>query len=47
MIGAPGHGKDVVDRINACDKRYLMGKCVWLVHQRVIINNQERILIQW
>ena len=28
MIGAPGHGKDVVDGINACDKRYLMGKCV-------------------
>ena len=26
MIGAPGHGKDVVDGINACDKRYLMGK---------------------
>ena len=46
-IEAPGHGKDVVDRINACDKRYLMGKCVWLVHQRLIINNQERILIQW
>ena len=28
MIGAPGHEKDVVDGINACDKRYLMGKCV-------------------
>ena len=28
MIGAPGHGKDVVDGINACDKKYLMGKCV-------------------
>ena len=28
MIGSPGHGKDVVDRINACDNRYLMGKCV-------------------
>ena len=28
MIGAPGHGKDVVDGINACDKRFLMGKCV-------------------
>ena len=28
MIGAPGHGKDVVDGINAFDKRYLMGKCV-------------------
>ena len=47
MIRVAGHGKDVVDRINACDKRYLMGKCVWLVHQRLIINNQERILIQW
>ena len=23
MIGAPGHGKDIVDAINACDKRYL------------------------
>ena len=22
-IGAPGHGKDVVDGLNACDKRYL------------------------
>ena len=28
MIGAPGHGKDVVDGINACNKRFLMGKCV-------------------
>ena len=28
MIGAPGHGKDVGDRINACDKGYLMRKCV-------------------
>ena len=25
MIGAPKHGKDVVDGINACDKRYLIG----------------------
>ena len=22
MIGTPGHGKDVIDGINACDKRY-------------------------
>ena len=28
MIGALGHGKDVIDEINACDKRYLMGQCV-------------------
>ena len=28
MIGAPRHGKDVIDRINACGERYLMGKCV-------------------
>ena len=26
-IEAPGHGKDVVDGINACDKKYLLGKC--------------------
>ena len=26
MIGAPGHGKDIVDAINACDKRYLKEK---------------------
>ena len=26
MIGASGHGKDIVDAINACDKRYLKGK---------------------
>ena len=26
MIGAPGHGKDIVDSINACDKRYLKEK---------------------
>ena len=26
MIGAPGHGKDIVDGINACDKRHLKGK---------------------
>ena len=26
MIGDPGHGKDVVDGINACDKRYFMGE---------------------
>ena len=26
MIGAPGHGKDIVDSINVCDKRYLKGK---------------------
>ena len=31
-IGALGHEKDVVDGINAYDKRYLMGKDVWLVH---------------
>ena len=28
MIGAPGHEKDVVDGINACDKIYLMRKYV-------------------
>ena len=28
MIGAPGHGSDVLDGINTCDKQYLMGKCV-------------------
>ena len=28
MIGALGHGKDMVDGINACGKRYLMGKFV-------------------
>ena len=28
IIGAPGHGKDVVDGINACGKKYFMGKCV-------------------
>ena len=26
MIGDPGHGKDMVDGINVCDKRYLMGE---------------------
>ena len=26
MIGAPGYGKDIVDVINACDKRYLKEK---------------------
>ena len=26
MIGAQGHGKDLVDGINTCDKRYLKGK---------------------
>ena len=26
MIGAPGHGKDIVDAINAYDKRYLQEK---------------------
>ena len=26
MIGAPGHSKDIVDAINACDKRYLKEK---------------------
>ena len=26
MIGALGHGKDIVDAINACDKRYLKEK---------------------
>ena len=26
MIGAPGRGKDIVDAINACDKRYLEEK---------------------
>ena len=28
MIGAPKHGKDVVDGINACEKIYVMMKCV-------------------
>ena len=26
MIGAPGHGKDIVDAINSCNKRYLKEK---------------------
>jgi len=26
MIATPGHGKDIVDSINAFDKRYLKGK---------------------
>ena len=26
MIEVPGHGKDVVDGINFCDKRYLIGE---------------------
>ena len=26
MIGAPRHGKDIVDTINDCDKRYLKEK---------------------
>ena len=26
MIGAPGHGKDIVYAINSCDKRYLKEK---------------------
>ena len=26
MVGAPGHGKDIVDTINARDKRYLKEK---------------------
>ena len=26
MIGAPGHGKVIVDAINTCDKRYLKEK---------------------
>ena len=26
MFGAPRYSKDVVDGINACDRRYLMGK---------------------
>ena len=31
LIGVLGHGKDIVDAINACDKRYLKGKTctVW------------------
>ena len=28
IIGTPEHGKDVVDSINTCDKRYVLGKCV-------------------
>ena len=28
MIKAPGHGYDTSDGINACDKRYLVGKYV-------------------
>ena len=26
MVSAPGHGKDIVDTINACVKRYLKEK---------------------
>ena len=26
MTGYPEHGKDVVDDVNTCDKRYLMGE---------------------
>ena len=32
IIGAPGHGKDAFDGINACDKWYLISKYTWLVH---------------
>ena len=28
IIGAPGHGKYAFDGINACDKRYLIGKYI-------------------
>ena len=28
VIGGPGYCKGVVDGINACDKRSLIGKCV-------------------
>ena len=27
-FGAPRYGNDMVDGINACNKRYIMGKCV-------------------
>ena len=46
MIGSPGYGKYVVNGVNSCDKWYLMGKCVWLVHQRLMIVNRRWILIQ-
>ena len=31
MIGAPGHRKDMIDGINACDNRYLMVKMCTIV----------------
>ena len=42
MIGAPGHGKDVVDGINACDNRYMMGKICMIGTQEV--DNKESMI---
>ena len=41
MIETSEQGNDIVDRINACEKRYLMGKCAWLIILRQMIANQE------
>ena len=46
MIGAPGHGKYIVDAINTCDKRYLKEKCAWLELQKLMIVKKEWMLMQ-
>ena len=47
MIGPPEYGRDIVDTINAYDKRYLKEKCVWLRLQKLIIIKKEWMIIQW
>ena len=41
MVGTSGHGKGMADGINAYDKRFLIGKCVSLVHHRLMTKNSE------
>ena len=46
MIGALGHGNDIVNAINACDKRYLKEKCTWLGLQKLMIVNTEWMIMR-
>eukprot|EP00978_Attheya_sp_CCMP212_P005343 scaffold11944_cov31-Attheya_sp.AAC.2 len=43
-IDAPGHGKGVVDGLNAIDKGYL-GKCSWLTSTPEVHNDERRMNI--
>jgi hypothetical protein len=46
-IGAPGHGKDIVDGINAIDKEFLRSKMCMIGTPEASIGTREWLLTPW